>query len=278
MGIYQDYSKYVSLMQETWDTLCVDLPFDNIYNGLSSEANRNYDKYGTLSSRTGLRNLLEHTGLGFVYYDGKIDPRWGTLGIISRSGDLLLNGRYIVPIRDVVGNIVAIVGWQKGASHKYVTAAASEVKVRRMWFGMEQLTPEGMTKINLPYYSNHRAIICEGIYDTLSARALGFPAYGAMGIRLTKEQRDSLPLLSMGGKIVAIPDMDEEGEGVVHWDNWHMRAVRGTYFRFMTRRTGVTEPLKDIDDLIAYLGEDTARGYLDTVFKSKSLVSREFHE
>jgi DNA primase len=272
MSIYTAYSDYVAKMTEAWETLCYDLPFDNVFEGLSNSSNRDYNKYGTLSSRDGLRGILRHTGLGFVYYSGKIPGYWKDLGLLSITGSLVLNERYIVPIRDPVGNIIGIVGWKKNAAHKYVTCVSPEINIRNMWFGLEQATPEGCAKMGLEYHSN-RAILCEGIFDTLSARSLGIPAYGAMGIRLTQPQIDMEPFLAMGGRLLGITDMDKQGNNGVHWDNWSLYKNNGSYFRFNeSPEEGIV--LKDIDDFVSYYGEKKAYEVINAAFKSKSKVIR----
>lgn len=275
MNIYQEYAEYTKRMQTLWDELCVDLPFDNIFQGLSAPDNRNYDRFNTLSGRDGLRFVLEHTGLGFVYYKGYIQDDWKDLGVIGKRGDLLLNGRYIVPIRDVVGNIIAIVGWKKNSNHKYVTCASRHIKARRTWFGMEQMTPEGMESVGLKYNTSHKALLCEGIFDTLAARSLGYTAYGVTGIYLSREQKESEPLLAMGGKLVGVPDMDDEGNKVVKYDNWNLSKYNGTYLRFDNKPKNCKESLKDIDDLACFYGENLASKIVGQAFDSDLKVIRQ---
>lgn len=175
---------------------------------------------------------------GFVYVDvdtfnfeklKSIDK--GDLGITRKDGDFLLYNRFIFPVRDMLGNVIALIGWQQGSERKYVTTPSRLFSKGCMFFGMEQLSKTGLGK---PY------ILVEGIFDSLSVRSLGLNCIAMMGISSTRYKQ---VMYSLFGKLLAVPDCDKEGRRVVLNNEWKL-PESGKYIKL------VSSSIKDIDDLI----------------------------
>lgn len=129
-------------------------------------------------------------------------------------GDFLLSGRYIVPIRDITGNVTALVGWFPD-DKKYITTPTYGFSKEGQFFGMETFqwswdggyaVPEGTVsrepaKRGLTY-------LVEGIFDTLTLQALGFPAIGNMGLTMSSFKSE---MLKRYDRVVVIPDNDKAG-------------------------------------------------------------------
>lgn len=204
-----------------------------------------YEPTSVIDSLTELRGYSKDSAIwgtlesyGFVYVDvdtfsfkklKSVDK--GDLGITRKDGDFLLYDRFIFPVRDMLGNIIALIGWKQGSERKYVTTPSRLFSKGCMFFGMEQLSKTGLGK---PY------ILVEGIFDSLSVRSLGLNCVAMMGISSTRYKQ---AMYSLFGKLLAIPDCDKEGRGVVLNDEWCLPGS-GKYLKL------VSSTIKDIDDLI----------------------------
>lgn len=157
----------------------------------------------------------------------------GDLGLSTPGGAFLLMGRYIVPVRDMLGNIIAMIGWYNQEDKKYVTTPSKLFSKECLFFGMEQFK-DGIGK---------KFIIVEGIFDSISVRSLGFRCVAMMGITPSRYKEE---LYNLFGNILAIPDNDKEGRKVVQSDTWNLPA-RGKYVCWSG--PGV-KGIKDIDDFV----------------------------
>ena len=138
-------------------------------------------------------------------------------GLIDRNGNYLLGGRYVVPIRDIMGNVTALVGWYPD-DKKYVTTPTYGFSKDGQFFNIECYAKsfEG----DYPKYKDEETgevlestgmvYLVEGIFDTLSLRSLGFPVLGNMGLDMSLMKTE---ILSRFGKVIAIPDNDKAGMG-----------------------------------------------------------------
>lgn len=136
-------------------------------------------------------------------------------GLIDRNGNYLLGGRYVVPIRDIMGNVTALVGWYPD-DKKYVTTPTYGFSKDGQFFNIECYAKsfEG----DYPKYKDEETgevlestgmvYLVEGIFDTLSLRSLGFPVLGNMGLDMSLMKTE---ILSRFGKVIAIPDNDKAG-------------------------------------------------------------------
>ena len=125
-------------------------------------------------------------------------------GLFDKSGRYLLSGRYVVPIRDISGNVTALVGYYPD-DRKYVTTPTFGFARDAQFFNIEQYAKFA----NEP---NAKVYLVEGIFDTLSLRSLGLFALGNMGLGLSPIKRE---ILKRFGHVYAIPDNDKAGRGVL---------------------------------------------------------------
>lgn len=181
--------------------------------------------------------------IGFSKLDTKVDTtmfskkEFSDLGLY-REGKFLLEGRYIFPVKDMLGNVVALIGWYKDEK-KYITTPSALFSKSGMFFGMEQL---GSTGVNKKYF------LVEGIFDSISLRSLGYNAIAQMGIDTSLQKQ---VLYGLFKRVVAIPDSDGEGRKVVSMDAWKI-PVGSSYMKWSGNVPCRKNGLKDIDDLSNY--------------------------
>lgn len=177
--------------------------------------------------------------IGFVYLDPevfnqdklkKLDAD-RALGLYTSKGNFLLMGRFIFPVKDMLGNVIALIGWFPD-DKKYITTPSKLFSKKGLYFGLEQL---GETGIGKDYF------IVEGIFDSISVRAQGFNCVALMGISVSNYTE---VLYSLFKRVVGIPDNDIEGRKVVKEDKWRL-PYNSKYLRWNGN-------LKDIDDMLKY--------------------------
>lgn len=175
------------------------------------------------------------------------------LGLFSKEGKFLLRGRYIIPIRDMLGNVVALVGWYPDEK-RYITTPSDMFSKSGMFFGMEQLVDTGLNK---------DYVLVEGIFDSLAVRSLGYNCVAMMGSLGSAEKQ---VLYGLFGKLVAVPDNDKTGRGVIERDKWKL-PVGSSYMNWVEDGAKI----KDIDDLIKY-DRRTAKDMLEDALSDGSRV------
>lgn len=253
-----DYGEYVKKLTEAYEYLTAKkvYPFEGVWAGLTKAR-------GYSDDRKGLQEVLQKVGVGYAFPELGIErgheEEWQMLGLVDDRGGSILAGRYIVPIRDFMGGIIALVGWKdtgRDQKRKYITAGdPCYFKKASLWFGLEQVGCKTGKK---------GAVVCEGIFDTLAVRGLGFKAYGTMGITVSLRKKALYYALGEGGRILGIPDQDSVGENAAKKDNWGIYPKYGSYLRWdssMGESVGIKR-IKDIDDLVKATGEETARDLL----------------
>lgn len=164
-------------------------------------------------------------------------------GLIGESGDYILGGRYVVPIRDIAGTVIALVGWHpRGGSRKYVTTPTIGFSRDASFFNLD-CYQHAQTNWNGTVY------LVEGIFDTLSLRSLGLPALGNMGLEMSAIKTQ---ILSRFGKVIAIPDNDISGKSVNPITNSFSGKSSKFAWGIENDSVFVTLPLgiKDVDDFI----------------------------
>lgn len=154
----------------------------------------------------------------------------GSLGLYSDKGEFILKDRFIFPVKDMLGNIIALIGWLPDEK-KYITTPSKLFSKKCLLFGLEQLKRTGIGK---------NYFLVEGIFDCISVRSLGLNCVALMGITATQYTE---VLYSLFRRLVAIPDNDKEGRKVVQEDKWHL-PNNSSYFRWSGK-------LKDVDDIIS---------------------------
>lgn len=195
------------------------------------------------------------------------DEKAKLYGLVDRAGNYLLRGRYTIPIRDISGKVTALVGWYPDVK-KYVTTPTYGFSKDGQFFNIEcysksfdgdypkykdEETGEVLESTGLVY-------LVEGIFDTLSLRALGFPVLGNMGLDMSLMKTE---ILSRFGKVIAIPDNDRAGSGT----NPYLNRIsgKGKKVEWLIKNENVIVQLpkgvKDSDDLVKgyYCFEDLLR-------------------
>lgn len=183
------------------------------------------------------------------------------MGIFNKSENFILgNGGYIFPVMDMLGNVVALIEWNANArndeSRKYITTPSKLFSKAAMFYGMEQLASTGIGK---------KYVMVEGIFDSLSVRALGVPCLAYMGVESSR-YKEALYALFRG--IVAIPDGDAVGREVIEKDRWKLPS-NGKYFRWRNT-SGIA--VKDIDDICKYYNPEDLKELFREAFNEKQKV------
>lgn len=164
-------------------------------------------------------------------------------GLISEDGNYILGGRYVVPIRDIAGTVIALVGWHPmGGSRKYVTTPTLGFSRDASFFNLDCYT-HSWEKWNGTVY------VVEGIFDTISLRSLGLPALGNQGLEMSPIKAQ---ILSRFGKVIAIPDNDNSGKSVNPLTNAFSGKKEKFAWGIENKNVFVTLPkgVKDVDDFI----------------------------
>ena len=210
------------------------------------------------------RYILGKVGVAYVSSDNcDLDRLKGKefedLALFSSSGHFLLEERYIIPIRDMLGNIIALVGWYPD-SKKYITTPSKYFIKSCLFFGMEQLSSTGL---------GGNYFLVEGIFDCLNLRSLGFSAISMMGVSGSNVKKT---LYGLFNKLVAIPDSDGTGRSVIGSDKWSLPS-NGTYFRWVgSYQADDGIDIKDIDRFCSLYEDDDLVELLEGLFKVNSRV------
>lgn len=162
------------------------------------------------------------------------------LGLVSKNDNFLLSDRFVLPIKDIQGNVLSLVGWYPD-DRKYITANSILFSKKTLFYGLENL----QVRQNM--------CITEGIFDRLALEANGIPAMATMGADVSDLKT---PLYYLVNRLVGFPDMDEAGIKVRKYDKWKFNT-KGRYVkwnRFIDVGDGGDEvDIKDIDTLCQVL-------------------------
>lgn len=222
---------------------------------------------------TVLMNICEYRGynyehmsgslkkVGFVFPDreifkeDKLKSIGQDLGLFTKSGNFLLIDRFIFPVKDMLGNVVALIGWFPDEK-KYITTPSKLFSKECLFFGMEQLSKTGIGK---------KYALVEGIFDSISVRSLGIPCIAQMGIVTSRYKQAMYSLFS---SLLVIPDNDGEGRKVISEDKWKIPR-NAKYLRWSGKGA---IGLKDIDDIVKTYDPDDVKELLLDAWKEKSQV------
>lgn len=155
--------------------------------------------------------------------------------------------RFVVPVRDILGNVLALVGYFPDR-RKYMTTKSQYFQREKLFLGLDQIRHGALTS----------SVIVEGIFDALSLQSIGVHAFSTMGVGVSPYKRG---LYQAMGTIVAIPDADSAGREVVQYDRWQLPTT-GRYLTWKSRR--LPEELggfsiKDIDMLVRLVDPEQIR-------------------
>ena len=232
-------------------------------------------KYNISPYATKIEKTLKEVGIFKIDYLSEIQylvpdltvEKIKLYGIADRNGDYLLRGRYVVPIRDIAGKVTALVGWFPDVK-KYVTTPTYGFSKDGQFFNMECFSQS--FNGDYPKYKDEETgevleskglvYLVEGIFDTLSLRALGFPVLGNMGLDMSLMKTE---ILTRFNKVIAIPDNDKAGMGTNPYLNRISGKAKKVEWLIKNEHVIVQLPrgVKDSDDFIKgyYCFEDLLR-------------------
>lgn len=208
--------------------------------------------------------------IGFVFIPDTVgvsvlnDSRFSDLRLFTEKGNFLLTNRYIFPVRDMLGNILAFIGWYPD-DKRYITTPSKLFRKDCLFFGLEQLKSTGIGS----FY-----VLVEGIFDSIAVRSLGYNAIAQMG-SIASPQKEVL--YGMFKRLLAIPDADKTGREVVVTDRWKIPVGSSYLIWYDNREKAIKSDkqgkrIKDIDDLIKCYGKDYSRYLIDDAKEDSSRV------
>lgn len=118
-----------------------------------------------------------------------------------KESHFIFSGRFVFPVKDVKGNVMGFVGYDKFEEPKYLDSKNHGYKAKHSTFlGMEKM-PE--------YYESNHLFVVEGSICMLWLRENGFNAVSTLGSYLNPY---SVRIFRrFGNRVIFIPDADEAG-------------------------------------------------------------------
>lgn len=204
-------------------------------------------------------DLLKDLNIGlFEVSDNDLFKEYDTaLGLYSQKGNLLLNGRYIIPVEDISGNLVSLIGYFPD-TRKYITLATPFFSKEVMFFNFRQAYGLSWSEFN------GFVIVVEGIFDCLSLRSLGLPCIATMGATVSRVKGELLKFFS---KVIGIPDDDSVGR--LSLDRYSKKGWKVPYNATMVKFIGGMVDIgeqqlhcKDMDNFATWFDPDDVREIL----------------
>lgn len=131
------------------------------------------------------------------------------LGVISETNNMpIFNDRYVIPIKDVSGNIINFVGYTWKSDVRYVYGTGKYYERAEDFFGAEEFS----TAMEMGW-----AVVVEGITDKIALNNAGIKnAFAMCGTARSDEKMWTLSLLDYG--VIFIHDRDKAGDETRnHW-------------------------------------------------------------
>lgn len=124
-------------------------------------------------------------------------------GLVTEAGDYHMGGRYVLPIRDITGDVMALVGWDsKGGARKYLTTPTYGYNRDIAFFNYDIATREAWQ------YRGGQVIEVEGIFDALALTSVRFPALANTGLEMSHVKEI---MLGRFNKTITLTDNDRGG-------------------------------------------------------------------
>lgn len=176
------------------------------------------------------------------YYDKKVTEKQLKLwGLLTDNGDFLLKGRYVIPVRNISGQVISLIGWFPDFK-KYITAPTVGFSRDTSFYNLD------CYQKSIEEYGG-LVFLVEGIFDTIAGKSLGLPFLGNMGLELSPIKTE---ILTRFNKVVAIPDNDKAGASVIPYKNSF--SGKATKFVWNIKNehifTILPHGIKDMDDYI----------------------------
>ena len=196
------------------------------------------------------------------------------LGMITDKDRFLLDNRYIIPVEDIAGNLVSLIGYYPDI-RKYITLPTQFFSKEVMFFNFHQAYELSWSKFH------GLVIVVEGIFDCLSLRSIGLPAMATMGADVSKTKGELLKLFS---KVLGIPDDDKVGRKSLNrhtktgWqvpDNTTMIKLIGGEFVVNPdddEDLHIIEHIKDMDNVVSWFEADDIIDMMLELAKSQEEV------
>ena len=159
-------------------------------------------------------NLMAEIGIGVCTLLDKemLTETAKKYGYLNTSGFFLLDDRFIIPVRDICGNIVTLIGYYPDRK-KYITVPTPFFSKDLMFFNIDDAYIRSWEEYN------GVVVLVEGIFDCLSLRSIGLPAIATMGSDVSSAKRE---ILKSFGKVLYIPDNDTVGRRALNrYDKMH---------------------------------------------------------
>lgn len=123
-------------------------------------------------------------------------------GVISLTNNKpIFSDRYVIPIKDIEGKVVNLVGYKRDMAERYIYGTAKYYSRTDTLYGLDNL--------ELAYDMGY-AILTEGITDCQRLRSLGYPNSFAMcGTHKSSYIKAQLSRCRYG--VIRIPDRDKPG-------------------------------------------------------------------
>ncbi len=179
-------------------------------------------------------------------------------GYTTSSGFFLLDNRYIIPVRDIEGNIVTLIGYYPDKK-KYITAPTPFFSKELMFFNIDNA-------LLMSEEYNGTVFLVEGIFDCISLRSIGLPAIATMGSTVGVSKCD---LLRVFNKVVYIPDNDKTGRKALSpLGGWSVPStavgvkLSGSYVYAEGTEDERSVKIKDMDNLVNLYEPDDVREIL----------------
>jgi len=184
------------------------------------------------------------------------------MGLFSENGFYLLEDRFIIPVYSASGRLITLIGWYNDFK-KYITIPTPYFSKNVDWFNLDNAL-----ELSFSAYDG-LVFVVEGIFDTLSLRAIGLPAIGTMGADVSRSKGE---LLKIFKKVVAIPDNDRTGKRSIRdrSKQWVL-PYNATFLelRGMVRFDDEHQyKIKDVDNLVSWFQVEDVRSMLLEVAKS----------
>lgn len=193
------------------------------------------------------------------------------LGLITDNGYFLLNNRFIVDIRDMKNNLIALVGYYPDFK-KYITTPSQFFAKELCFFNIAEAYIRSWEKFDGTVF------LVEGMFDALSLKAIGLPVIGTMGVTVDTPKDN---LLRFFKKVVGIPDNDKAGRRCLNrYDKkygWKLDE-KDIFIRLKGKlHTEFGDlPIKDVDNMVTVLGAKNTYNILMNYAESKEDVVLDF--
>lgn len=175
--------------------------------------------------------------------------------LVTKNGNFLLDNRFIIPVEDLAGNYVALIGYYPD-QRKYITAATPFFSKEALFFNYRKAYEMAWKETN--------GVVClvEGIFDSLSMTSIGIPCMATMGATVSVAKGE---LLKHFNKVIGIPDADKVGRASLDrnapkgWkvpNNTTMLEIKANPIPLAN---GETIKVKDMDNFVSWFNPEDVR-------------------